>query len=182
MREWRYWPGNTGEPFSDTEAWIDLIMMANHKPARVYNVPVGRGQTLTSQVKLAKRWNWSRGKVRRFLKRLKTGHETVQRTVQQTDRGHTLITICNYDRYQGDFSQGGPATGPATGHDVEHGSDSPRYINNNEKNEKKERRRGDFLFSKEGKICPVCLYDLPDHDPDCQHATKKTPEGQKVME
>jgi hypothetical protein len=61
-------------PFSKGQAWIDLLLTANHKKARF---PLGRsvmtaeaGQVVTSEMKLAARWGWSRQKVRNFLKTL----------------------------------------------------------------------------------------------------------------
>jgi hypothetical protein len=59
------------EKFNRGQAWIDLLLMANHKPGTIrkrgvmVRVPVGAiGK---SQVTLAARWEWSRGKVIRFL-------------------------------------------------------------------------------------------------------------------
>jgi hypothetical protein len=55
------------EPFTRSQAWIDLILLANHRPGvirvRGNRVDVKRGQVGWSQVALAKRWKWSRGKV-----------------------------------------------------------------------------------------------------------------------
>lgn len=90
-------------PFDDERAWIDLILLASYKDHRVpfegeYNrgVEVKRGDVLTSQVKLAQRWGWSRGKVRRTLDDM----ETVQRIEQLNTTHYTIIRILNYERYQ----------------------------------------------------------------------------------
>ena len=89
------------EPFSMGQAWVDLLLQANWKDKEIWldtnPILIKRGQFVTSEVKLAKRWRWSRGKVRRFLNGLKT----VQQVVQQTDRVKSIITICNYEKYQG---------------------------------------------------------------------------------
>jgi hypothetical protein len=77
-----------------------MLLHANWKDKELFidSVPVliKRGQFMTSQVKLAKRWKWSRAKVQRFLNGLKT----VQQIEHQTSTQYSLITICNYERYQ----------------------------------------------------------------------------------
>jgi hypothetical protein len=118
------------EPFTRSQAWIDLILLANHRPGvirvRGNRVDVKRGQVGWSQVALAKRWKWSRGKVRRFLKELeKSDHQIVQ----QKNNITTLINIINYEQYQGNGTADGTADGQQT--------DSRRYTNKNDKNDKK---------------------------------------------
>lgn len=88
------------EPFSKAQAWIDLLMNANWKPGvfavRGNMVNIERGQIGWSEIRMASRWMWSREKVRRFLSYLeKSGKITQQKT-----HATTIITICNYDRYQ----------------------------------------------------------------------------------
>lgn len=88
------------KPFSQGQAWIDLIMKANHEEGSalikgtVYNL--SRGQQARSVLTLASDWGWSRGKVERFLKVLKTEHQIEH----QTDNKTSIITICNYCKYQ----------------------------------------------------------------------------------
>lgn len=117
----------TSEPFTKGQAWVDLIMLANHKPTKIMIknqvVNLERGQLAWSEVNLAKRWKWSRGKIRRFLKTLKTEQMTVQQTVQVT----TIITICNYSSFQDIHNQGGTANGTKTVHQTV----QRRYIDNN---------------------------------------------------
>ena len=57
--------------FSRFEAWIDLLLEANHKDNRF---PLGneiveceRGQLVTSIRKLENRWGWSNTKIKNFL-------------------------------------------------------------------------------------------------------------------
>lgn len=88
------------EPFTRGQAWVDLVMIAQHKPGAIrkrgiiIKLPVG--SIGYSQIALAERWKWSRGKVIRFLKEL----ETEQQIVQQKSRVTTLIHIVNYKEYQ----------------------------------------------------------------------------------
>ena len=62
--DWRLHPMNLRRSFTEYEAFQDLIMLANHEnrevPFEGEYYTVRRGQHLTSQVKLAKRWKWDR--------------------------------------------------------------------------------------------------------------------------
>jgi hypothetical protein len=55
-----------------------------------------RGQVAASLRFMADKWQWREPRVRRFLKRLKTD----AMIDAATDAGITVITICNYDKYQ----------------------------------------------------------------------------------
>lgn len=93
------WQSN--EPFSRRDAWIDLLLLANHDE-RVIVVNgkkriIGEGQHWTSYRMLAERWHWSYEKVRRYfalLDELDMAHVTV------TPNG-SLVTLVNYSFFQG---------------------------------------------------------------------------------
>ncbi len=97
IQDWNLW---TQEKFTRGQAWVDLILMANHKEnsfrIRGNVIIVKRGQVGRSEDALAVRWRWSRNKVRRFLKDLKMA----QQIEQQKSRILSIITIVNYDLYQ----------------------------------------------------------------------------------
>ena len=101
LRDSDFW---LSEKFTGPQAWVDLLMLANHKDtffkARGQRIDVKRGQIAYSEVTLAERWKWSRGKVRRFLKELSS--KTVQQIVHQKTNVTTLITILNWEQYQVD--------------------------------------------------------------------------------
>lgn len=93
------WEMCKNDPFSKREAWIDLLLEAAHKDNEFM---IGgqwftckRGQQFRSLQTLAKEWNWSKSKVRRFLKTLQDGNKIETVSVSKT----TQITICNYDIY-----------------------------------------------------------------------------------
>jgi hypothetical protein len=96
--------------FSMAEAWIDLLLRAAHADQVVVrdygNMRVMRGQLLTSQLALAKRWRWHRESVSKFLRLLNADSATSTQTSNQTSTGYTLITILNYDKYQGSDADG----------------------------------------------------------------------------
>jgi len=90
----------TSEPFSRGQAWVDLLLLANHEYGffylRDHKIEVQRGQVGWSHLRLSKRWKWSRTKVKRFIKDL----ENEQQVKQQQSHSTSVITILNYDEYQ----------------------------------------------------------------------------------
>ena len=88
------------KPFSKGQAWIDLLLLANHKEHKVpYKgeiVTCRRGEVDRSISWLAKRWGWSRSKVRDFLHTL----EADQMVVLKATTHRTTITVENYAFYQ----------------------------------------------------------------------------------
>jgi hypothetical protein len=90
----------TIKPFSKAQAWIDMLINANHKDGyfflREHKIIVKRGQLGWSQLKLANRWGWSRSKVRNFLNHL----EKEQQIEQLQSHSTSIVTILNYEKYQ----------------------------------------------------------------------------------
>lgn len=93
------------EPFSRGQAWVDLLMLANFKDSFFYKrgvkIDVKRGQLGRSEVELSDRWNWSRTKVRKFLKDLEKEQQikVVKTSVTQ------VVTILKYDDFQAEEQQ-----------------------------------------------------------------------------
>jgi hypothetical protein len=141
------------EPFTRSQAWIDLILLANYKPGvirvRGNRVEVKRGQVGWSQVALANRWKWSRGKVRRFLKDLEKNERQI---VQQKNNITSLIDIVNYDEYQGNGTTDGQQTVQQT--------DSRRYTNNNSKKDKKGKKTNKGVITPSSK---ESSFDVPEY-------------------
>ena len=88
------------EPFTRMQAFIDIILIANIKQTTFFKrgikITVERGQTVRSEDEFALRWQWSRGKVRRFLVELQNDNKIVQ----QKSRVCSCISVVNYDKYQ----------------------------------------------------------------------------------
>ncbi len=130
------------EPFSRSQAWVDLICLANHKEGFIRTkkgtrVKVERGQVGYSQEALAKRWQWSRGKVRRYLSELE---KTDRQIVQGKSPVISLISIVNYEKYQDDSTGNGTWNGTRNGH----GTDT----NKNDKKNKEEEIYKEILEEK----------------------------------
>lgn len=87
------------KPFSKGQAWMDLILIANHED--VVKFVKGRphkfekGTVSRSQRKLAEDWGWSRTKVIRFLHDLEaTG------MIEKKTTNYTVIKLVNWDKFQ----------------------------------------------------------------------------------
>lgn len=93
-------PSLAKEPFTEREALMWMFGAAAFKPMRIrvgsVSVNLLRGQLAHSLRFMADKWDWSEPRVRRFLTRLKTDAVV---TVS-TDAGVTVITVCNYNKYQ----------------------------------------------------------------------------------
>ena len=89
------------KPFARGQAWIDLLLLANHKTKTIFFdgrlVEVERGSTITSIRKLGERWGWSRQKVSDFLKILSMQERI---TYEVIHRKYTVVRIVKYDEYQ----------------------------------------------------------------------------------
>lgn len=90
-------------PYSERDAWIELMLLANHKADYITTkhkerIKIERGQHFTSIRKLAQKFTWSERRTRNYIKWLQdTGMITTKR---HTDG--TLLTIVNYDKFQGE--------------------------------------------------------------------------------
>ena len=88
------------KPYDKARAWIDLLLIAMHHDKKMLIddevVMIQRGSFMTSIVKLADRWGWSRNKVVRYIDMLESEHML---NTKRTPKG-TLITIVKYDDYQ----------------------------------------------------------------------------------
>ena len=84
------------EPFSKAQAWIDLLLIANHDNNSFFIRDIKRGQIGGSEESIALRWKWSRNKLRTFLKLL----ENEQQIKQHRSNIINIIEITNYDNYQ----------------------------------------------------------------------------------
>lgn len=103
------------ESLTEREAWMWLVSEAAWKdrPRRIGSVVVHlrRGQLAASIRFMAEAWGWSKSKVGRFLDRLKTG----TMIGHETGHGVSIITICNYDKYQRVSLPEGTIIGTETG-------------------------------------------------------------------
>ena len=93
--------GYFGERFSRVQCWIDLLLLAEWRPQRIFyirgnRVVVNRGQIAISETELAKRWSMNRRTVRVRLAEFVSD----EKITQQKSNIINLITICKYEQYQ----------------------------------------------------------------------------------
>ena len=132
---------NAPEPFTYRDAWIDLILMVNFEDREIVTrhgtvVKIPRGATFTSLQELSDRWHWSKGRTQRYIKLLKNLKMV---TADGTADG-TLLSLVNYDKFQGaryaDGTANDTADGPSDGP-----ADGPRIKKEKEREEGKNTRR-----------------------------------------
>lgn len=93
------------QAYTEREAWIWIVENAFWKPGIVNiggrPVKLQRGQLSHSIRLMGDLWKWKKDKVSRYLKKLELWEmiETV------TETGQTIITVCNYNKYQLDPRQ-----------------------------------------------------------------------------
>ena len=123
--------------FSAGQAWVDLLLYANHSPAKIMLkgqlLNINRGQQARSELTLSKSWRWSRNKVRRFLKNLEKDG------MVKLESGHltTVITICNYNSFQ----SGDTSNETSEEQQAKQQKDSGRDTNNNGNNGNNENKK-----------------------------------------
>lgn len=147
-------PDYFSEPFTRVMAWIDLLMLANHKGMNMYvrgnKVEIKRGDTAIAQETLATRWKWSRTKVKRYLNEL----EKDRQIVQQKSNVINTISIVNYDAYQSDDTT--ESTADDTTEDQQKADRKPaenpqKSTNKNVKNVKNDKKAHTRFFSGKDK-------------------------------
>jgi hypothetical protein len=118
QRGWLSHPMLGGEPYCKRAAWAWLVEHAAWKRRAVNirgrTITVQRGQLAASQRYLAVAWKWDRASVRRFLMSLYK--EGAIDPVNAS--GETIITICNYTKYQADPNPIDPPNSPPAAHQM----------------------------------------------------------------
>lgn len=91
-------------PFSKGQAWIDLILLANHEDkTTIFDgnvIEVKRSEKITSIRLLSKRWGWSTTKTKKFLEVL----QSEKMLTYKSNSKNTVYSIVNYNDYQ-DFKK-----------------------------------------------------------------------------
>jgi len=145
IQETKIWKDT--EPFDMRSAWADLLMMVNYEDQKFIldkkAITIKRGQTFTSIRKLSKRWHWG---VKRTMTYLTLLEDLEMVTVTTTARG-TLITVVNYDVYQGEGNTDGNTHDNS--HDNAHDNSHDTQYKNNKKYKEKNK----------GKISTFGNYD-----------------------
>lgn len=154
------WIWFADEKFSKAQAWVDLLMLANHSDKKIYFngevINIERGQNLTSIRALSERWGWSKDSVSRFLKLL----ENDGMITKICDTHRTLITVMNYEVFQCSETEDETPNGQEQGHDTDTDKDTGETqigTNNKLKNDNKNDNKNNIYiahFEEAWKIYP----------------------------
>lgn len=138
------------EKFCRGYAWDWLCDHAAFQPMMLdvegKSVQLERGQLCYSIRQLADIWNWDKGAVSRFLARL----EALSMIERGTDTGKSLITICNYEKYNNVIEGGETAPDTPTETVARHNRDTKERRINNYK--KLEEEKADAARVPEGDL------------------------------
>lgn len=119
------------------QAWVYLVLEAQYSASKVsidnQIVIVNRGQMLTSILRLANEWGWSRKKVSNFLNMLEKDNMLKQKRTSK----YTLITIVNYGLYQDEKTEKN-INGTSTEHQ--------KNINGTHKKKEKNVKKGEEFY------------------------------------
>ncbi|WP_066633383.1 hypothetical protein [Labilibacter marinus] len=147
-----HWLYNDNQPFSKREAWIHLLLIANHSSKEIV---IGnqvflceRGQSIRSLNSYAYTFKWSKSKVSRFFKMLENRHMIETQSIHKSTR----ITICNYEHYQGERN-----ASETQRIKKRNASETRAVPNKNVKNEKEEKKltsNDNFLNNTKSKKDP----------------------------
>jgi hypothetical protein len=126
------------------EAREDLWLSATHQDEEVSSfgtvIALKRGQVLTSMLALADKWRWNRGRVRSFLDLLERRGEISQ----SSDSRRTILTICNYPKW----NDPQPTNRTANRQSTDTKSTTDRHVQESEESEKAKKQTlaagGDF--------------------------------------
>lgn len=106
MLNWE-WYGD----ISTKTLFLHLLLTANHKPMKWRGLIIERGQKLTSRAKLKRETGLTDKQIRTSLLRLKKTNEVA---IEGAKKG-SLITLCEYDTYQGTKQSKGQGKGQEEG-------------------------------------------------------------------
>ena len=142
------------KPFDRWRAFEYLLISARYKPSRVILkgqvIELEAGQLIVSEKKLAEKWDWSRGKVRRFLSLL----ESLQMIQVNGTAYGTLVTIENYTKYQCDGTSDGTtdSTTDGTSDSTSDGTSDGTHIKKVKK-DKKDKKDNNIYNNARARAC-----------------------------
>ncbi len=150
--------------FSRFEAWIDMLMEANHSDNKWLcgneMITIKRGSFITSEIKLMNRWGWSKSKVRGYLLLL----QSENMIIKKTDNKKTTICIVNYDYYQDNRTAKEPQK------DHKKTTKEPQKDTNNNDNNDNKKSRTTFTPPSIDEIKQYCKERNNNIDPEQFHA------------
>lgn len=107
------------EPFTEREAFLWSIEQASFESHEQWfngqSIAVERGEFATSLRLMADAFGWSVKRVRGFMERMRKDEKWAHRQAHNGAQSPTIISVCNYDKYQRPSELQGTAKGTAKG-------------------------------------------------------------------
>lgn len=135
------WIWQSEDPFDVRSAWVDLLLSVNHEEKKLCVngkvIIIKPGQKWTSYRTLALKWGWSKDRVARYIKLLKSDGMI---DTDETPNG-TLLTVRNWSLFNGRCDtkcDTNKDTDKDTGKDTDK---DETIMNNNDNNEKEKKIR-----------------------------------------
>ncbi len=145
-------------PLCERAAWIWLIERAAWKPRKCQvggtEIQLQRSQLIASFRYLARAWGWDKERVRRFLKVRRERDDIRRENTTPGETGGSLITICNYEKYQSDPDLG------ETADETETRQLEPRTRDKEEEERTKKVRKKDSDYAFSGAIVRLTWRDF----------------------
>lgn len=100
-----FYPANEERKFTRLEAWIDLLLNANHtdtdKIVQNTHIVLKRGTLVITQDQLAEKWKWNKRTVAKFLNLLEELKMVSRDKICRKNlKSCTLLKITNYNHFQ----------------------------------------------------------------------------------
>lgn len=134
LLDWEWFQDST-----TLHVFLFLLLSACFKPIRHAGMDLAPGQLITARRVIAQRTGLTVQQVRTALKHLESTHEI---TIKPTNQ-FSLITLNNFDRYQGLFS---PAEQPAVQPAINQRPTSNQPNNKNDNHVNQEKKKGDSPY------------------------------------
>lgn len=130
------WLWQEKRKFSKFEAWMSLLLKANHTKNKILVgneiIEIQAGSFITSELKLSQEWGWSRNTVRNFLTLLEMDNMVKKNCTTK----YTIVSIENWALYQFNEQQ----IEQQTEQQIEQQKDIKLNTNKNDKNVKNEKK------------------------------------------
>jgi len=147
------------KPFSRGQAWIHMLLMANHEDNEIMfegtKRTIRKGSFVTSIVKLSAIFGWERKKTTRFLDRLERDKMV---TTERTTHG-TTVTIVNWGNYQDSWTTHGTTEGITDGQPM----GQPMGINNNDNNVNNKKKDTKVSKEKAKRFIPPTVEEVENY-------------------
>lgn len=136
--------------FSNLQAWLDICLSVNYKDNKflLWNelIEIKRWSFITSELKLMKKFWWSKSKLRNFLKLLQLD----KMIEKKSDKNKTTIFVLKYDKYQGMQTSKKPVKDhKKTTKEPQEDTNNNDNNDNNENNDNNTNKKLNDFFSKQ---------------------------------